>query len=53
MVFQSKITAQNDGALAAGITGGLLAVGTGIAAVKQMEERAELNATQYILVNHP
>jgi hypothetical protein len=48
---QSK--AQNDGAAAAAVAGGLLAIGAGIAAVKQMEERAELVATQWILSNNP
>ena len=48
---QSK--AQNDGAAAAAVAGGLLAIGAGIAAVKQMEEQAELIATQGILSNNP
>lgn len=49
----NNVKAQNDGAVAAGIAGGLLAIGAGIAAVKQMEERAELTATQWILSNNP
>ncbi|MBF8149271.1 hypothetical protein ITJ86_05150 [Winogradskyella sp. F6397] len=53
VVLPLKVEAQNDGAVAAGIAGGLLAIGTGIAAVKQMEERAELKATEYVLSNHP
>ena len=53
LILPTKVNAQNDGAVAAGIAGGLLAIGAGIAAVKQMEEQAELNATQYILANHP
>ncbi|EPR73514.1 hypothetical protein ADIWIN_1544 [Winogradskyella psychrotolerans RS-3] len=53
MVLPTKLKAQNDGAVAAGIAGGLLAIGAGIAAIKQMEEQAELKATQYILANHP
>jgi hypothetical protein len=53
MVLPSQVKAQNDGAVAAGIAGGLLAIGSGIAAVKQMEEQAELKATQYILAHHP
>lgn len=53
MIFPSKVKAQNDGAVAAGIAGGLLAIGSGIAAIKQMEEQAELKATEYILSNYP
>lgn len=44
---------QNDGAAVAAVAGGLVAIGAGIAAVKQMEEQAELTATQWILSNHP
>lgn len=32
---------------------GLLAIGSGIAAVKKMEERAELKATEWVLSNNP
>lgn len=53
LLLPSHVKAQNDGAVVAGIAGGLLAIGSGIAAVKQMEEQAELRATQYILANHP
>lgn len=53
MVLPTKIKAQNDGAIAGAVAGGLLAIGAGIAAVKQMEEQAELKATQYILAHHP
>jgi hypothetical protein len=46
--------AQNNNAAAiAGVAGGLLAIGAGIAAVEEMKERAELTATQWILANHP
>ena len=45
------VKAQNDGAVIA--ASALLAIGGGIAAVKQMEERAELTATQWILSNNP
>lgn len=49
---QSK--AQSNGAAAAVAVGaGLLAIGAGIAAVEDMKERAELNATQWVLANHP
>jgi hypothetical protein len=43
----------NNTAAIAGIAGGLLAIGVGIAAVEEMKERAELTATQWILSNHP
>lgn len=46
-----NLKAQNDGAVA--VAGALVAIGAGIAAVKQMEERAELTATQWILSNNP
>ena len=35
-----------------GIAGGLLAIGVGVAALKQMEAQAELKATPYLLANH-
>lgn len=50
-LFPQNINAQNNGAIAA--AGALVAIGAGIAAVKQMEERAELTATQWILSNNP
>ena len=46
-----NLKAQNNGAVVA--AGALVAIGVGIAAVKQMEERAELTATQWILSNNP
>lgn len=48
----SKAQNNNTGAIA-GVAGGLLAIGVGIAAVEEMKERAELTATQWILLNHP
>lgn len=44
---------QEGGAIAAGIAGGLIAIGAGIAAVEQMKENAELTATQWVLANNP
>lgn len=52
-LFPRQLKAQNDGAAVAAVAGGLLAIGAGIAAVEQMKEQAELNATQYILSNNP
>ncbi|WP_370476133.1 hypothetical protein [Tamlana flava] len=45
--------AQDDGAAVAAVAGGLLAIGAGIAAVEQMKEQAELNATEWFLTNYP
>ncbi|PKG52346.1 hypothetical protein [Olleya sp. 1-3] len=53
MVLPKQTYAQNKGDAAAGIAGGLLAIGAGIAAVEQMKEKAELTATQWILTNRP
>lgn len=50
-LLPQNLNAQKDGAIAA--AGALVAIGAGIAAVKQMEERAELTATQWILSNNP
>ena len=50
-LIPQKTNAQNNGAVAA--AGALVAIGAGIAAVKEMEERAELTATQWILSNNP
>lgn len=52
-LIPKQVKAQNDGAVAAAAVGGLLAIGAGIAAIKQMEERAELKATEWILYNNP
>jgi hypothetical protein len=48
----SKVQNNNKDAIV-GIAGGLLAVGAGIMAVEDMKERAELTATQWIVLNHP
>ena len=53
VLLPQKIEAQKNGAAAVAVVGGLLAIGAGIAAVKQMEERAELTATQWVLSNRP
>lgn len=54
LLIPNKVQSQNNGAAVAAVaTIGALAIGTGIAAVKQMEERAELTATEWILSNHP
>lgn len=48
----SKVAAQSDAAVAAGVAG-VLAIGIGVAAVEQMKENAELTATQWALTHHP
>lgn len=50
-LLPQNMKSQNEGAIAA--AGALIAIGAGVAAVKQMEERAELTATQWILSNYP
>ena len=48
-----NLSSQNKGDIGLGIAGGLLAIGSGIAAVEQMKESAELTATQWVLSNLP
>ena len=48
-----NLKAQDNTAAAAAVAGGLVAIGAGIAAVEQMKEQAELNATEWLLTNHP
>ncbi|WP_348661611.1 hypothetical protein [uncultured Olleya sp.] len=52
-IIPKQSYAQNKGEAIAGIAGGLLAIGAGVAAVEQMKEKAELTATQWILTNRP
>lgn len=53
LIIPKQTKAQNKGAVATAAAAGALAIGTGIAAVEQMKEQAELTATQWILSNHP
>ena len=49
-----KQSKAQDGAAAAGaLIGAAVAIGVGVAAVKQMEEQAELKATEWLLSNYP
>ena len=48
-----NVKAQSKGEAVAAAAGAIVAIGAGIAAMKQMEERAELIATQWILSNNP
>lgn len=52
LVPQNLKAQNNDAAVAAGV-GALVAIGAGIAAVQQMKEQVELEATQHILSNFP
>lgn len=52
VLIPNKAQAQKGEAAAAAVVG-LLAIGAGIAAVKQMQERAELTATEWVLSNQP
>lgn len=52
-LFPQYAKAQDDGAAIAAVAGGLLAIGAGVAAVEQMKEQAELNATEWFLTNYP
>tara|TARA_B100000795_G_scaffold47369_1_gene31155 strand:+ start:60 stop:788 length:729 start_codon:yes stop_codon:yes gene_type:complete len=52
LVPQNLKAQNNDAAVAAG-AGALVAIGAGIAAVQQMKEQVELEATQHILSNFP
>lgn len=51
ILIPKKAKAQDEGAIAA--VGAIGAIGAAIVTVKQMEERAELIATQWILSNNP
>ncbi|MCX7550271.1 hypothetical protein [Xanthomarina sp. F2636L] len=53
MIFPRQASSQNDGAAIAAAVGGAIAVGAIIASIDQMEEQAELTATEWILHNHP
>lgn len=48
-----NVKAQNKLATAGAIVGTAAAIGSAIASIKQMEERAQLKATQWVLSNEP
>ncbi|EOG6905711.1 hypothetical protein ACLH3R_002337 [Flavobacterium psychrophilum] len=52
ILTQKNIQAQSNGAGIAAVAGGLMAIGAGIMAVEDMQERMELTATQWLLANH-
>lgn len=53
LLFSQQSNAQNNGAVAAGIAGTMVALGAAIASIEDMEEQAELKATEWMLNNHP
>jgi hypothetical protein len=53
LLIPNKGEAQNKGKGVAAAAAGILAIGAGIAAIKQMQEQAELTATQWVLANQP
>ncbi|RBP28408.1 hypothetical protein DFR65_10724 [Oceanihabitans sediminis] len=52
-LIPKHVKAQSDGAAIAAAVTGAAAIGAMIASIDQMEEQAELTATQWILYNHP
>lgn len=52
-LFTQTTKAQDEAAVVAATAAAAVAIGTGIAAVKHLEEKAELQATQWILLNEP
>lgn len=54
LLLSSKSTqAQSNGANVAAVATGIMAIGAGIMAIEDMQERTELTATQWLLANHP
>lgn len=51
-LFSKNLQAQSNGANVAAVATGLMAIGAGIMAIEDMQERTELTATQWILANH-
>jgi hypothetical protein len=53
LLIPNNIKSQDDGAAAAAIAAGVLAIGSGIAAVEQLKEEMELKAVEQILSSYP
>lgn len=51
-LFPKNLQAQSNGANVAALAGGIMAIGAGIMAIEDMQERTELTATQWLLANH-
>lgn len=53
LLFTKNLQAQNNGAAnVAAVATGLMAIGVGIMAIEDLQERTELTATQWLLANH-
>ena len=52
VILPSNTKAQNDGAAAAAVIGGVLAIGSSIGAIEQFKERLEHKAVEEMLTNH-
>lgn len=53
LLIPNNLKSQDDGAAAAAVAAGLLAIGSGVAAVEQLKERMELKAVEEILFAYP
>ena len=53
LLIPNNLKSQDDGAAAAAVAVGLLAIGSGVAAVEQRKERMELKAVEEILFAYP
>ena len=52
LFFTKNLQAQSNGANVAAVATGIMAIGAGIMAIEDMQERTELTATQWLLANH-
>lgn len=52
LLFTKISYAQNNAANVAAVATGIMAIGAGIMAIEDMQERTELTATQWLLANH-
>ena len=52
LLFSKNLNAQSNAANVAAVAGGLIAIGAGMMAIEDMQERTELTATQWLLANH-
>jgi hypothetical protein len=52
LLFAKNIQAQNNAANVAAVATGIMAIGVGIMAIEDMQERTELTATEWLLANH-
>jgi len=52
LLFSKNTQAQNNAGAVAAVATGIMAIGVGIMAIEDMQERTELTATQWLLANH-